>query len=177
MRFLLTLLLGICAVPGVAANAASREVNGADRKFLAEVVSAVHRKDAAWIVAHSCLPMASVTEGRRQVLGNKEYAEMVRQALTADFCARFQADAEKKPFKNWRGVMIGGGILWFEEIKVRDSDPWTYAILAFGGFAFQMSDEISGGEDPPNQPSLPIRLSVMPRACARVTPARLMAGW
>jgi hypothetical protein len=29
----------------------------------------------------------------------------------------------------------------------------------------------------PNKPSLPIRLSVTPRACARVAPARLMAGW
>ena len=28
----------------------------------------------------------------------------------------------------------------------------------------------------PNQPSLPIRLSVMPRGCARVTPASLIAG-
>jgi hypothetical protein len=30
---------------------------------------------------------------------------------------------------------------------------------------------------PPNQPSLPIRLSFTPRACARVAPASLMAGW
>jgi hypothetical protein len=151
MKVLSILVLGLFFAMGVTADAAPGDVTDCDRKFLAEVVSAIERKDVAWIVAHSSLPMVLVAEDGRRVIGEEEYATLVRRALTDDFCARFQAEAKKEPFKNWRGVMIGDGILWFEQIGKRGSDTWTYAILAFGGFAFQPSGEIYGEEDLPNK--------------------------
>jgi len=151
MKFLPILFLAFCVATGAVAKAAPGDVTDADRKFLVEVVSAVGRKDSAWIVDHSYLPMAIVTEGKRRVIGKEEYRALVHRALTDDLCGRFQAEAKKEPFKNWRGVMIGDGILWFERVGKRGSDTWTYTILAFGGFAFQPSDEIFGEENPPNQ--------------------------
>ena len=52
-----------------------------------------------------------------------------------------RAHAKDPLFKNWRGVMLGDGILWFTECRKSDKDPWRYAILALGNFAFQTTDE------------------------------------
>jgi hypothetical protein len=41
----------------------------------------------------------------------------------------------------------------------------------------RISEGIEAMRKSPNKPSLPIRPSVTPRACARVAPASLMAGW
>jgi hypothetical protein len=51
------------------------------------------------------------------------------------------ADAAKEPlFKNWQGVMVGDGLLWFSAYKDAGDKPWTYVIFAIGRFAFQPKD-------------------------------------
>ena len=67
-------------------------------------------------------------------------------------------------------------VLWY-------SDRWldleiTYICLQRGGriiWTFKRLEQRHGTLA--NQISLPMRLSVTPRACARVAPASLMAGW
>jgi hypothetical protein len=125
MKFLSVVLLGSCVIFAPPAKAAPGDVTEADRKFLAEVVAAVSRKDAAWIVMHSNLPMALVAGDKRRILEKEEYTRLVSQALTDSFCARFQSEAKKDLFKNWRGVMIGDGILWFTQVGARGVESWT----------------------------------------------------
>jgi hypothetical protein len=148
MKLLLMTWLGACASCAIAAEVKPGAVTDADRKFLADVVSAVERKDVSWIVRHSNLPMA--TGNDRHVMSESEYALRIREALTDGFCARFRSAANNEPFKNWRGVMIGRGILWCMEVE-RDEPhlPMTYLILALGNFAFQPSLEIISEEEPP----------------------------
>lgn len=146
LRGRVVLLLGWLTFGPASANAADA-VSAADREFLAAVVAAVSRKDAAWIVSHSNQPMADTTHGDRRVLSAREYRRLVTATLTDPFGARFAAAAREEPFKNYRGVMIGDGLLWFTEIAARQGEPARHCILAFDA-ARQASTQIKGGEEP-----------------------------
>jgi len=120
------------------AETSAYDVTPADKAFLADVLAAVEKKDAAWIASHTLLPVA-VGSGkeRRVVKSEKEFRRIVARAITPEIAERMRADAKEPLFKNWRGVMLGDGILWFTQRRASEQEPWRYVILAFGGFAFQ----------------------------------------
>ena len=91
------------------------EITDGDRKFLADVLSAVARKDANWIAAHSAIPLVVETPtGNKIVKTEKEFASILESKLSIALCTKMQLDATKPLFRNWRGIMLGDGILWFE---------------------------------------------------------------
>jgi len=147
MKFFTFIAVAFCGLLPGRALAAIYDVNAGDRAFLRDVLAAVERKDATWIGVHSLLPMAVTEDGKTRVIEKEELVRLVKHSLTDAFSARFHSEAQKPLFKNWRGVMVGDGILWFEQIKRHDNDPWTFAILAFGGFAFQPSNFPEGSEE------------------------------
>jgi hypothetical protein len=147
--FVIFLFSLVALMPAVAKSA--YDVTASDQRFLSDVIAAVGRKDAAWIAAHSALPIAVVAGNEHRILKKKEeFAEVVARSLTEDLCARIRAEAKKTIFKNWQGVMVGDGILWFTEYRVSKDSPWQYVITAFGDFAFQPKEEA-------NQPPEPTR--------------------
>ena len=137
MKALFIPILGFAALISAQPKPAY-EVTPSDRKFLSSVLAAVERKDADWIAAHTSLPIAVTLNGDRRVLKKKEeFAAIVARSLTDDLRTRFRSEGKKELFKNWQGVMVGDGILWFGELRGVDDSPPEYVILAFGDFAFQ----------------------------------------
>ena len=138
------LFLTLFAVASAVSRAeiSAYEVTSADKAFLSDVLAAVEKKDAAWIASHTLLPVA-VGSGkeRRIVKSEKEFRAIVARSLSPELTRQMRADAKDPLFKNWRGVMLGNGILWFTERTESDKDPWRYVILALGNFAFQPTDE------------------------------------
>lgn len=116
----------------------SMTVTDADRQFLGQILHALEKKDMDWIAGRMIYPIWIYTDGKTQdVTEAEEFAKIARQRLTNGVCARI-AEAAKKPlFKNWQGVMIGNGILWFSEYADNVNGPWKYGISAIGDFAFQ----------------------------------------
>ncbi|HEY4283023.1 MAG TPA: hypothetical protein VGM62_08155 [Chthoniobacterales bacterium] len=134
------LLVALFAVVGAISGAESSgyDVTPADKAFMAEVLAAVQRKDAAWIASHTLLPIAVGSgEKHRIVKSEKEFRAIVDRSLSADLTHRMKMESKHPLFKNWRGVMMGDGILWFTEYRVSDAQRERYVILAFGDFAFQ----------------------------------------
>lgn len=119
---------------------AAYEVTAADRKFLAEVLAAVESKDAAWIAEHTSLPITLIADGGRHLAEKEEFASAVARSLTPELQTRLRSEGKKELFKNWRGVMVGDGIVWFEQVRRSNDSPWEYRILAFGGFAVQPNE-------------------------------------
>lgn len=150
------LTFGTCfAAPGRA-----YEVTDTDRNFLAAVVNAVESRDARWIAAHAMLPMTvDAGAGRRLVHTEAEMAETVTALLTEERRSTIKTAARQALFKNWQGVMVGDGVLWFDEFQA-DGGGSRYLITAFGGFAFQPTEQRAVTET--NAPSFKVhgRLSV-----------------
>jgi len=81
-----------------------------------------------------------------------EFERVLHQKLTKSVSAKI-VDAAKKPFfKNWRGVIIGDGDLWFTQYRGDDHGPWTNGILAIGRFAFQTEQQEQLKEKPRRLP-------------------------
>jgi len=118
-------------------------VTEADKKFLGEVVDALTRKDAAWIADHMVYPLSIVANDRKRVVKSKRrFVAIVRREFAGGVGARI-AEAAKAPlFKNWQGVMVGDGILWFERYQIGRKSPWRYGIFAIGHFAYQPAESL-----------------------------------
>lgn len=118
-----------------------------DKKFLASVVAAVNRKDFAWIANHTIYSVSITSSNGTQLVDtSEEFRKILSRDLTDSIRAKI-LDAAKQPlFKNWQGVMIGDGILWFDEYSDNENGPWTYGIAAIGGFAFRPEDWLSSPE-------------------------------
>ncbi len=113
-------------------------VTDADKKFLAEILDAVHKNDVAWIAGHMVYPLSLVaSNGTRIVKTKEEFIPILAREFTESVRAKITNDAKKPLFKNWQGLMIGDGILWFSEYKERRDTSWTYGIFSIGHFAAQ----------------------------------------
>jgi hypothetical protein len=135
------LILFACVVIRCAAAADMYPVTDADRKFLADIVSALQKKDSAWIASRMVYPLSVVVSNRTDIVRSKEeFAPILKRQLTDSVRSKITTSAREHPFKNWQGVMIGDGILWFSEFKHGSDKSWTYGIFAIGGFAFQQKD-------------------------------------
>ncbi len=123
------------------AEIAAYDVTSADKAFLLDVLAAVEKRDAAWIARHTLLPVAVGSGKKRRIVRSEiDFRKILERSISLDLAKRMQADAKDPLFKNWRGVMLGDGILWFTECRESDKKPWRYAILAIGDFAFQPND-------------------------------------
>lgn len=137
MKFVALFLAVLSAIWAGTATAAY-EVPAGDRAFLSEVMTAVEAKDARWLAAHAALPMIVGTgSDQRVVRSNAEFASIMAGLLTAERWAAMKAAAHRPLFKNWRGMMLGDGVLWFDSFAGADNEVPKYLILALGGFAFQ----------------------------------------
>jgi hypothetical protein len=141
LSLLATLFLPALIVVTLQAEESAYPVTPADRKFLAEVLSAVEKKDAPWIAKRTSLPVIVASgKARRVVKSRKEFQTIIAGAFSSDAIYRkMQVDAQAPLFKNWKGVMLGDGILWFGQYSETAQGPWKYSILAFGHLAFQTS--------------------------------------
>jgi hypothetical protein len=144
MRSILTTLLAVFAFSITHGVFASDfyPITKADKKFLAEVVKAVRKKDVRWISQHMVYPLSVTTSNKtRLVETEKEFGEILSRELTDSVLAKMANAAKQPGFKNWRGVMIGDGLLWFSEFGDDAHSPWTQRILAIGHFAYQPREE------------------------------------
>jgi hypothetical protein len=137
MKLLAAIFLGFSAVL-YASEKPFYEITDSDREFLADVLSAVARKDANWIAAHTAMPLVVETStGKKVVKTEKEFTSVLESKFSIALCTRMQLDATKPLFRNWRGIMLGDGILWFEECRESATAPWKHLILSLGYFAYQ----------------------------------------
>ena len=140
----------LLAVAAIALTAAARDaetaypVTAGDREFLQQVLTAVRNRDATWLAAHTFLPVV-IPDGvqRRVIRSEPELVRELSHRLDADLSARMDAATTKPLFSNWRGVMLGDGILWFTKYgTTAKGTPWRYYITSLGHFVWQENDTI-----------------------------------
>jgi hypothetical protein len=115
-------------------------ITPADKRFLASVVDAIKRKDITWIANHMIYPLSITSSNGAQVVTTKEeFQTILSRDFTDSIRAKILDAAKQSLFKNWQGIMVGDGLIWFSEYSDNENGPWTYGIAAIGGFAFQSS--------------------------------------
>lgn len=116
-----------------------------DKKFLAEIVNAVQKRDTTWIAEHMVYPLSITISNETQITNTKEdFKRILDRELSRQIRTNIVKAAKKPLFKNWKGVMVGNRLVWFTESGELKGDSWKYGIYAIGGFAFKTSGQSEG---------------------------------
>jgi hypothetical protein len=130
-------------LPGHAGALDPYPVTEADKKFLAEIVNAVQKQDTVWIADHMMYPLSIVVSNQTRIVNTKEeFRPILGQELSHEIRTKIVHDAKQPLFKNWKGLMVGDGIVWFTEYGKSENGPWYYVIDAMGYFAWQASEPV-----------------------------------
>ncbi len=101
-----------------------------DKKFLEQIKKAVLTNDVEWLSGVVSYPLGIKQNGKTITLNNssdfKKYATTI---LTAHLKSAVQNQLPDSLFKNWQGVMIGNGAIWFSAIKETPDDDWRHRII------------------------------------------------
>ncbi|WP_269526588.1 hypothetical protein [Coraliomargarita parva] len=123
----------------------ARDVIPADESYRDKIVEAVKEGNIGWIADEINYPILVSQENEKIVIQDREaFMKVLSDRLNPSLRKEILSEAKQPLFANWKGLMIGSGHVWFEQIKDNESASWDYRILAFGLFAFQPPYEIEG---------------------------------
>src|SRR5438270_8423663 len=102
MRASLTTIVVLCALAlsRCVAAADMYPITKGDKKFLAEIVDAVRKKDAAWLASHMVYPLSLLTSNATRIVKTKEeFTPILARKLTESIRSEIAVAATKPPFK------------------------------------------------------------------------------
>ena len=123
----------------------ARDATPDDQSYRDQIVEAVRKNNINWIAGEINYPILVSQADEKILIQDKEaFIKVLSDRLSLSLRKEILSEAEDPLFANWKGLMIGSGHVWFEQIKENENAPWDYRILAFGLFAFQPPYEIEG---------------------------------
>lgn len=122
-------------VLGFAATAQTNEfkmfpVTHGDKVFCEQIKKAFLTNNIEWLSRVVSYPLTLKQNDKTITLNNssdfKKYATAI---LTAHLKSAVQNQLPDSLFKNWQGVMIGNGAIWFSAIKETPDVDWRHRII------------------------------------------------
>lgn len=113
--------LSVCAILSAAsacrAERFGQPLTSGDKAFFIELQHAVNTRNIDWLVSHVSFPLA-VSEGdtQQRIFDAKEFKSRYDEVFDVAVKREIAAQAPEGLFKNWRGLMVGDGVVWFEAI-------------------------------------------------------------
>ena len=105
----IAILVSTIATPAIAADATPLVAPG-EAGFIAEVQSAVAKKDEAWLAEHTSFPMFWNKDAKAiKIKTRDQFADRFEKLLTPEFQSAIAGQDPAKTFSNWQGTMVGTG--------------------------------------------------------------------
>jgi hypothetical protein len=120
MRVMAT-ALAVCSIVFAAtacrAERLGQALTPSDMAFFADIKRAVQARDIDWVVDHVSFPLP-VSEGdvRIRVADAAALRTRYDEIFDSEVTQAIGAESAERLFKNWRGIMVADGILWFEAV-------------------------------------------------------------
>lgn len=108
-------------------------VTPSDKVFFGQIKKAVLEDDVAWFSEAVSYPITLKTDKGTLKLANKKALEAQAALIfTEHFKTVVKNQSTNELFKNWQGVMIGRGDIWFSEVieKTKSGEATVYRIIA-----------------------------------------------
>jgi len=130
MRRLTTGILVTFFLFAFTAQADVYSISAADKDFFGKIRTAILGDDAEWLSKAISYPI--VIKGNLKLKNTndlKQHADLV-------FSRRIKSAVRKQSpdalFKNWQGIMIGDGEIWFAKVaeNTEKGEQWVYRIIA-----------------------------------------------
>lgn len=120
----LALVVTACTHHEVEAQSGRYALTDNDKLFLEELRSAVRRNDRVWLADRISYPLLVTLDGRRVEIRNKnEFLARYSEVVTCDVQLALERQDPDRLFKNWRGLMIGRGEMWYVAIAPDTNRP------------------------------------------------------
>ncbi|MHB8746298.1 MAG: hypothetical protein ACYC7I_07180 [Gammaproteobacteria bacterium] len=95
----------------------------ADQAFFSQLSYAVSRNNKEWIADHVSFPLTTKINGEKRTFKNREEF-LTEYEIIIDSKVK-RAVTLQQPnalFKNWRGLMVGNGEIWFTAVHADPKD-------------------------------------------------------
>jgi len=130
MKYLAVLICFALFIP--AAKADGYALTPEDRAFFNDLKSALIGEQKEQVASFVAYPVSVYAGEKEIVLKNaKEFLSKYNQVITAKVRSVIQHQNPDDLVKNWRGVMVGDGEMWFARIKPDGAKQFEYKIIAF----------------------------------------------
>jgi hypothetical protein len=111
--------------------AVAYDVTAQDKAFFGELRTAVLADDRERLAALVQYPISVRLSGKEVTLATpREFTERYREIITNDVKGAVKQQSADKLQKNWQGVMIGKGEIWFGRIKPAGAPQFVHKVIA-----------------------------------------------
>jgi hypothetical protein len=92
----------------------AQQVTADDKAFFQEIKQAIESHDAKWIAENINLPLNVNINGKKfSIKTEKSFIKNYDNIITTSIVDAVRLQDENDMFKNWQGIMIGRGQIWF----------------------------------------------------------------
>lgn len=101
-----------------------QQVTKADRAFFLHLSDAVKRDDRGWVADHVSFPInIRIDNEQITIKTRQEFVTQYENAFNDKVRRAIESQQPDDLFKNWRGLMIGHGEIWFTAVHPDSKDP------------------------------------------------------
>lgn len=107
-------------------------VTAADKAFFEQIRKAILTEDVKWFSEAIGYPIVLRTSsGEIKLKDKRDFKEHSALVFNARLKSTVRKQSPDSLFKNWQGVMIGNGEIWFSEVgeKTNTGTVWVYRII------------------------------------------------
>jgi len=129
----LLLIFPLVAFGGAADTNSFFMVTAPDRSFFRQLQNAILSEDTNWLSGAIDLPFTVRTGKRKITLHTRSDVQQYSRSLFGEHLKDVvRKQSPNGLFKNWRGVMVGDGEIWFSDIghKTESGVEWVYRVIA-----------------------------------------------
>lgn len=113
------------------AQASIYSITPRDAEFLDALKDAILRDNRAWVAERISYPLRVNGEGgAREIRDASELLENFERVFTGKVRSAILAQDAARLFRNWSGMMIGNGEVWFEAVALDGKEFKDHFILA-----------------------------------------------
>jgi hypothetical protein len=108
-------------------------VNDEDKAYFSAIHDAVLGNAKEWLAGQLALPMKVTIHGHKvKIQTKKQFLQNYDEVINTYIRDSVRKQDINDLFKDWRGLMIGQGAIWYEKLGRNNSqdDPVTYCIIA-----------------------------------------------
>jgi hypothetical protein len=111
-------------------------LSSADKAFFNEVKTAIETEQPAALGQLVLYPIEiHVQDSVVTVRTSQEFRAQYGKIISSDVKKAVLAQKPDELFKNWRGVMVGRGELWFAEVRLPGESVYRYRIIGISPVA------------------------------------------
>jgi len=101
-----------------------------DTSFFERIKKAVLANDIEWLSGAVSYPFVLRRSAGDILLRNRaDFGKHSASILTPHLKSEVRNQSPASLFKNWQGLMIGNGVIWFSPVQEKAGEDWKYRII------------------------------------------------